>query len=90
MNLAVASGLLLALAGCTAFYLASPQQRWRAAPLPARPARLAAGVLLIAGMAALCQALQPLTATYVLLIWVMLLLVLLPYVGALLVLRRGA
>jgi uncharacterized iron-regulated membrane protein len=46
LNWIVALGLLLAAAGCASVYLASPNQRWRTAPWPTRPAR-AAGALLL-------------------------------------------
>jgi hypothetical protein len=76
------AGLLLALAGCVALYLASPHQRWRARALPGRAARCSALVLLVAALAALCQSLFAATAVFVLLTWVMLLLALFPYLGA--------
>lgn len=86
----VALGLALAAAGCASIYLASPHQRWRAAPWPAQPARWAGALLLPAGLIALLQGLQAAAASFVLLHWVMLLLVLFPYLGALMAARRGS
>lgn len=77
-------GLLLALAGSLAFYLASPNQRWRRTPLPARPTCVAGASCLLAALLALAQAMQPVVAVYSLLTWLMLLWILLPYLGALL------
>lgn len=79
-----ASGLLLALAGCVAVYLASPNQHWLPAAWPARPARFAGALLLAAALAALLQAFQPAVAGFVMATWLMLLFTLFPYVGALL------
>lgn len=89
MESSVALGLSLAAAGCASFYLASPHQRWRAASWPARPGRWAGALLLAAGLVALLQGLQAAAASFVLLHWVMLLLVLFPYLGALMAMRRG-
>jgi FtsH-binding integral membrane protein len=79
----VALGLLLAAAGCVGIYLASPNQRWRAAPWPATPARGAGAALLVAGLAALLQPLKAPAATFVFVHWLMLLFTLFPYLGAL-------
>ena len=76
------SGLLLALAGSLAIHLASPHQRWRANALPARPARLAGTGSLVAALIALSQSLHIVVAVFVLLTWLMLVFVLLPYLGA--------
>lgn len=84
----VAFGLLLAAAGCTGIYLASPNQRWRTAPLPARPARAAGTLLLAAGLIVLLQALRPAAGSFVFIHWLMLLFVFFPYLGALRVSRR--
>lgn len=83
MTGSVSLGLLLALAGCLSLYLASPNQRWRAAPLPARPARGAAALLLPAALFLLLLQMQVAAAAFTLSVWVMLLLVALPYGGAL-------
>lgn len=84
-----ALGLLLALAGCTGIYLASPNQRWLAAAWPALPARIGGGLLLAAGLAALLRDFQAVVAGFVLATWLMLLFVLLPYLGALFPDKRG-
>lgn len=89
MDAAFLAGLALVLGGCLAFYLAAPNQRWRARPLPARPARVAAALLLAGGLLALLRALQAVPAVFVLLTWMMLLWVLLPYLGALLPRKEG-
>lgn len=88
MNPVIFLGLLLALAGCASLYLASPRQRWLARPWAARPARAAGAALLAAGLAALLQALQTVTAAFTFVTWAMLLFVLLPYLGALLSIAR--
>lgn len=85
----VALGLLLAASGCAGIYLASPNQRWRAAPWPGRLARTVGVLLLVGGLAAFLQTLWPPAATFVFVHWLMLLFVLFPYLGALLAARRG-
>ncbi|MBS1210484.1 MAG: hypothetical protein H6R19_2882 [Proteobacteria bacterium] len=77
------SGLLLALAGSLAIHFASPHQRWRPRALAAHPARLAGAALLVAALIALGQVLHSVVAVFVLLTWLMLVFVLLPYLGAL-------
>jgi len=86
-SLSIALALLFALLGCGALYLASPNQRWRAKPLPAWPTRLSASLLLLASLCAFTRTLGGVSAVYTFGSWVMLLLVALPYLGAL---RRGA
>lgn len=86
MNGEVALGLMLAAAGCASVYLASPNQRWRATPWPAWPARGAGALLLVAGLIMLLQVLRPAAGSFVFVHWLMLLFVLFPYLGAL----RGA
>lgn len=83
-------GLVLCALACLCLYLASPHQRLRGTPWPARPARAAALALALLSWLALAQQLQRLTASYVLLTTAMLVLSLLPYLGALRVLRRRA
>ncbi|THF65105.1 hypothetical protein [Pseudothauera rhizosphaerae] len=82
MNASFTLGLLLAAAGCLCIYLASPNQCWRAAAWPARPARAAGALLLASGLAALLQTLQAPAASFVFACWLMLLLVFFPYLGA--------
>ena len=84
---------LLALAailvGCAAIYLASPNQRWLAAPWPARRARVLGVALLSFGWFGLAWHMQALTATFAFVTAVMLVLSVLPYIGALFGVRRG-
>jgi hypothetical protein len=75
-------GLMLAAVACISLYLASPHQRWRRAPWPVRPARGAAALLLVGALFTLLEALQVATAIFVFAHWLMLLLVLFPYLGA--------
>lgn len=86
MDKIVALGLLLTAAGGASVYLASPNQRWRTAPWPTRPARAAGALLLAAGLFVLLQVLRPAAGSFVFVHWLMLLFVLFPYLGAL----RGA
>ena len=88
MNTFTLIGLLTSLLGSATIYLASPSQRWLAVPWPARAARPAGFLLLLAGLLALLQALQPAAGSFVFVHWLMLLFVLLPYLGALLDSRR--
>ncbi|MDD3483063.1 hypothetical protein [Azovibrio restrictus] len=83
MNAYTFTGLLLSLAGSTAIYLASPNQRWRQHPLPRRSARLLGILLLTLGCFSLTRVLQPLTTSFVFITWLMLVFTLLPYIGAL-------
>lgn len=92
MDGTVAFGLLLAAAGCAGIYLASPNQRWRAAPWPVgrvKATRAAGALLLAAGLVAFLRTLQPAAAIFVFVHWLMLLFVLFPYLGALRAARRG-
>jgi hypothetical protein len=82
--------LLAQCAGTVLLYLASPKQHWLATPLAARPARALACVLLLAALAGLLHSFQLAAALFVFLHVLMLLLLLLPYCGAWLVLRRRA
>lgn len=87
--MAVALGLALALLGCTSFYLAAPRQNWLARPWPAWPACSAGALLIAAALSVLCRELQALAAAFVVLTWAMLLLAAMPYLGALLFIRRS-
>jgi len=82
------AALALTVAACACFYLASPQQRWRARPLPARPSVLAGLALLAAGVGLWAAALQPLAGFLVALHVVMACLSALPYLAALRAARR--
>jgi hypothetical protein len=80
-SLVIALALLLALVGATCLYLASPNQRWRATPLRAKPARLLVGLLALSSLYAFTRALDGVSAVYTFGTWIMLLLVVLPYLG---------
>ncbi len=82
------AGLAAVCAGGLCLYAGSPHQRWFAAPWPARPARVLGAVLLALSWLALAGAMQRVTATFVFATALMLVLTLLPYVGALLHVRR--
>lgn len=82
-------GLCSGLAGCLCLYLAADNQRWLAAPWPKTPARAAGALLLMLAWLALAHGLQRLTASFALVTEVMLVLSVLPYLGALLTLRRA-
>lgn len=89
MNISMPLALALALAGCSSLYLASPHQRWRARPWPAVPARALGAALLLASLLAFAQRMQATTAVFTFVTALMLICAVLPYVGALLSLRRG-
>lgn len=75
--------LLLAAIGSLTVYLAAAHQTWLPAPWPAGRARLAGAVLLGGALALLCRALQPLAGGFVFSIYLMLLFLAWPYLGAL-------
>lgn len=77
-------GLLLALCSCLAIYFASPNQRGLTQPLPSGPAHGASLLLILLCMLCLSRYLLPVTAIFVLCTWVMLVLTIMPFVGALL------
>ncbi|GEM_PF-1675301 len=87
-NVAVAVALSLGLVGCACLYLASPHQRWRTSPLPARPACAAGSVALLGSVFAFARAMAVAPAVFAFVAWVMLLLVVFPYVGAAFVIAR--
>ena len=78
-----------AWAGCACVYLASPHQRWRGTPWPARPARSAGAALLLLSLLTFGHCMQATAAAFAFITCVMLTFALLPYLGALLTLRRG-
>ncbi len=86
MNMFVLCGLLALLAGSVCIYLASTHQRWLNKALPTGPACISGGVLLLLGWLALGQSMQTVAASFVFVTALMLLWVVLPYVGALVVL----
>lgn len=81
-------GLLAAVLAGLCLYAASPHQRLWAACWPQRPARLASAALLAAGWLAFAQDMQWLAATFTFCTTLMLVLVVWPYAGALLHVRR--
>lgn len=76
-------GMLLAVAGSIACYLSVRHQHWLARPLPARRARFAGAVLIAAALLSMCQARQCLVANFMLITWLMLVCIALPFTGAL-------
>lgn len=89
MKASIWLGYAAMFAGCLGIYLGSPNQRWLARSWSARPARLGAVTLLIAGWFCLAQAMQWLTASFVFLSFVMLAFCVLTYLGAWLGAQRG-
>lgn len=90
MNILILLSLLAIFVGSTALYLAAAQQGWLVRPLSAGPARLVAVALLVLGGWGLSLAMQRLTAIFVFASALMLACTLLPYLGALGRIRRGA
>lgn len=88
MNASTLLALAAALAGGASLYLASPHQRWRATPWPVGPARALGAALLALSLFAFAQGMQATTAAFAFVTTLMLVLAVLPYVGALLTLRR--
>jgi hypothetical protein len=88
--LVVLLGVGLAVAGAAGLYLASPNQCWRVAPLPARSTRALAVALLTASLLSFSRVMQVVPAVFTLVSLLMLLLVSFPYVGVLVARRlRG-
>lgn len=83
MDANIGLGIALSVAGSLGLYLASPNQRWLAAPLRPTLTRVASGLLLAASLGLLTLALRPLVAGYVFAVIVMLALTLLPYTAIL-------
>lgn len=78
-----------ALAGASLFYVSTPSQRWLRAPLPARPARLAATLCVALSLACAARALQPATSLSVVVTTLMAGLSAYPFIGALIERRRA-
>ncbi|WP_417068071.1 hypothetical protein [Niveibacterium terrae] len=74
--------LLLALAGSFCLYLSSANQRWRTYPLPGGLARPVSAILIATSLALLWRSMSPVVAVFTLGCWLMLFLVVLPYLGA--------
>ena len=75
----LALALVLTTAACVCVYLASPNQRWRASALPARPALAVSALLSVGGIAALLQTMALLPALFTFSTWSMVLLVAFPH-----------
>lgn len=88
MNILTLLALAAALAGCACIHLASPNQRWRQASLPAGPARGIGTALLTASWLGFGKLMQATAATFTFATVLMLLFVLLPYAGAFVSSRR--
>ncbi|MFT4241989.1 MAG: hypothetical protein QM569_06880 [Acidovorax sp.] len=80
MNLAA---LALTVLACVCLYLVSPNQRWRAQPLPTAPFLALGGVLLAGGLWLWATALQPLAGFFVALHVAMACLFAFPYIAVL-------
>lgn len=81
-------GLLLTTLACLCLYAASPNQKLQASPWPRWPARAAAVCLLVAGWLAFAQDMRYLAATFAFGTTLMLAFSVLPYIGALIHVRR--
>jgi hypothetical protein len=81
-----------ACAGTLLFYFSTPAQRWLHAPWPARPARIAACVCIVASFVCGTQALHPATSLSFVVTMIMVCLTAYPFVGVLVerVRARGA
>lgn len=79
----MALGSFFAVLGSALLYLASPNQRWRARPLPAPLAPAAGGLALVASLLAFHRATSVLPGLFTFVSVVMLALVVITYAGAL-------
>lgn len=77
------AALALTVLACVCLYLASPNQRWRARPLPGLPLLILGVALLAAGTWLWATALQPLAGFFVALHVVMVCLFAFPYIAVL-------
>ncbi len=82
MNILSLTGIAACVAGCACLYLASPNQRGLAQPLPAALARVVSLALIVVAWLCLAQDMQALAASFVLVTLMMLALSVLPYLGA--------
>ncbi|MCX4192556.1 hypothetical protein [Methylophaga sp. OBS1] len=74
--------LLLSMGGSVLIYLGSRHQLWLSHQLPARPLQWMGFSLIGLSLILLLGEMQAVAAVFLVLIWVMLLLVLFPYLGA--------
>lgn len=79
--------MLTSLVGSNLIYLHSRHQLWLQQPLSLTFSRLG-GILIICSLVILLMTMQPLAAVFSLIVWVMLLLGIFPYLGALKQLRK--
>ncbi|KOF53439.1 MULTISPECIES: hypothetical protein [unclassified Achromobacter] len=82
-------GLTAVLAGCFCIYMASPNQRWREAAWPRLPARVIGAALLAAGAWSFLQRMDTVAGLFAFATALMLFFWLVPYVGALVGIRRS-
>lgn len=83
------AGLAAITAGCSCVYLASENQKCLASAWPRRVAWPSGGALLLAGWLGVAQEAHAVTATFVFATALMLVFSALPYIGALLHVRRA-
>jgi len=81
--------LVAAFAGCFCIYCASPNQRWRRAPWPAALARTVGGALLALSAWTCLRVYSTVAALFVFGTVLMGFFCFIPYLGALIGLRRG-
>lgn len=81
--------LIATFLGCFCIYRASPNQRWRGTPWPAKPARTAGIALLALGAWACLREYTAVAAVFLFCTALMLFFCLIPYLGALVGLRRS-
>ncbi len=85
----ILGGLAAIAAGSVCIYAVTPHQRLWARPWPGRPALAASMALFVLAFWSLGQAMRHLTVVFVFFTALMLALVVLPYIGALLHVRRN-
>lgn len=88
MSVYFSLALLLSFSGSVLIYLASRHQLWLSRKLPARPLRWLGLTLIALSLMALLSEMQAVAAIFLLLVWVMLLLVVFPYLSAAKTLRK--
>lgn len=82
-------GLVSSLAGCLGVWLSSPHQSVLQQPVSRRSGYTVGGVMLLAGAFSLCREMQPVAAIFLLMTWMMVWSVALPYLGGLLSVLRS-
>lgn len=88
MSIYFSLALLLSFSGSISIYLASRHQLWLKQPLPSRPLHWLGITLISLSLLVLLNVMQAVAALFLLLVWVMLLLVVFPYLGAAKTLRK--